>query len=182
MQLNNFNLFPTEIFNFNFSSQEIQPLLDEMSLNKEKIKETGRYYNKVGGTNNYYSDFLNPTKLHEYEKLMIMLGNYFINQQKTCDITNYWTAIYYKNSSHGTHSHSTILTQNKNNYSSVLYLTNEGGTRFLSSNSTSLQSDAFVESKVGKVIFFPSNLYHDGINNSDNERIIISSILKIYSA
>ena len=39
MQLQNFNLFPTEIYSFKFSPQEIQPLLDEVSLKEKKIKE-----------------------------------------------------------------------------------------------------------------------------------------------
>ena len=181
MQLQNFNLFPTEIYSFKFSPQEIQPLLDEVSLKEKKIKEVSKYFNEMGGVNNYYTDYGNPVKLQEYEKLMMILGNFFMNKNKTFNIVNYWTAYYKDTSYHETHTHHDMLKNNLNNYSSVLYLTNGGGTKFYSSNYTSSQLNELIKSEVGKIIFFPSNLLHSGINNQSGKRIIISSNIGIYA-
>jgi hypothetical protein len=180
MKLNNLNIFPTEITTFELNKEEIQPLLDEISKSKKKIKETSKYYNNQGGVGEYYTDYGNPTKLHEYEKLMIMVGNYFANMQKNFKMLNYWSALYYDNSFHETHNHVNFLTQKTCNYSSVLSLTNQGGTKFLSSSPTSLIHSEIVNSRVGKLIFFPSNLLHSGVNETSGERIIISSNLSIY--
>lgn len=181
MQLQNFNLFPTEIYSFKFSLQEIQPLLDEILLKEKKIKEVSKYFNKTGGVNNYHTDYANPVKLHEYEKLMIMLSNFFTNKNKTFNVVNYWTAFYKDTSYHEAHTHQNSLENNLNNYSSVLYLTDNGGTKFFSSNYTSIQKNELVKSEVGRIIFFPSNLLHSGINNQNGERIIISSNIGMYA-
>ena len=181
MKSHNFNIFPTEITTFEFNKEEIQPLLDEISKSKEKIKETSKYYSNQGGTGEYYTDYGgNPIKLYEYEKLMIMVGTSFVNRQKSFNVTNYWTALYYDNSIHEAHNHVNFLKQNTCNYSSVLSLTNQGGTKFLSSSPTSLIHSEIVNSRVGKLIFFPSNLLHSGVNVTSGERIIISSNLTIY--
>ena len=82
MQLNKFDIFPTEIISFEFNNEEIQPLIEEINKNKKKIKQTSYFYNNPGGVGKYYTDYKNPTKLHEYEKLMMMIGNYFINNKK----------------------------------------------------------------------------------------------------
>ena len=181
MQLQNFNLFPTQFYCFNFSKQEIQPLLDEVSLKEKQIKKVSKYFNQMGGINDYYTDFANPVKLQEYEKLMIMLSNFFTNKNKTFNITNYWTAYYKDISYHEPHTHHEMLKNTGNNYSSILYLTNSGGTKFYSSNYASAQPDEFIRSEVGKIIFFPSNLLHSGDNNQSGERIIISSNIGIYA-
>tara|TARA_R100001163_G_C5059416_1_gene196115 strand:- start:1636 stop:2190 length:555 start_codon:yes stop_codon:yes gene_type:complete len=180
MQLDKFNIFPTEIISFQFSTEEIQPLINEISKNKKKIKQTSSFYNDVGGVGKYYTDYANPIKLHEYEKLMIMVGNYFINNNKTFNIENYWSAFYLENSIHETHNHVNFIKEKTHNYSTVLYLSNTGGTKFFSSNNTSLIDDITIQSQVGKIIFFPSNLLHSGINNEKGERIIISSNVGIY--
>ena len=65
------------------------------------------------------------------------------------------------------------------NFSSVLYLTDHGGTRFYSPNHTSQEHEYFEKSEVGKLIFFPSTLLHDGNNFDVGERIIISSNIAI---
>jgi len=181
MQLHNFNLFPTQIYSFLFSPQEIQPLLDEISLKEKQIKKVSKYFNHMGGVNDYYTDYANPVKLQEYEKLMMMLGNFFMNKNKTFNIVNYWTAYYGNTSYHDTHTHHIFLNKHSYNYSSVLYLTNGGGTKFFSSNYTSSQQEELVPSKVGKIVFFPSNLLHSGTNDKSGERIIISSNVEMYA-
>ena len=47
MQLHNFDLFPTQIYSFLFSPQEIQPLLDEISLKEKQIKKVSKYFNHM---------------------------------------------------------------------------------------------------------------------------------------
>tara|TARA_R100001510_G_scaffold41152_1_gene37512 strand:- start:119 stop:667 length:549 start_codon:yes stop_codon:yes gene_type:complete len=180
MQLNKFDIFPTEIISFEFNNEEIQPLIEEINKNKKKIKQTSYFYNNPGGVGKYYTDYKNPTKLHEYEKLMMMIGNYFINNKKTFNVQYYWSAIYFENSIHETHNHVNFVKEKTPNYSTVLYLSNIGGTRFFSPNNTSLIDEVTVSSRVGKIIFFPSNLLHSGINNEKGERIIISSNVGIY--
>lgn len=182
MQLNKFDIFPTEIISFQFNIEEIQPLIDEISKNKKKIKQTSDFHKSVGGVGKYYTDHANPTKLYEYEKIMMMISNYFINNNKTFNVVNYWSAIYFENSIHETHNHVNFIAEKGHNYSSVLYLSNIGGTKFFSSNNTSSAIDVTIPSKVGKIIFFPANLFHSGINNEKGERIIISSNIGIYDA
>ena len=131
MQLNKFDIFPTEIISFQFNIEEIQPLIDEISKNKKKIKQTSDFHKSVGGVGKYYTDHANPTKLYEYEKIMMMISNYFINNNKTFNVVNYWSAIYFENSIHETHNHVNFIAEKGHNYSSVLYLSNIGGTKFL---------------------------------------------------
>tara|TARA_R100001015_G_C4558053_1_gene118485 strand:- start:136 stop:681 length:546 start_codon:yes stop_codon:yes gene_type:complete len=180
MQLDKFNIFSTEIISFQFNIKEIQPLIDEISKNKKKIKKISDYYNNVGGVGKYYTDYANPTKLHEYEKIMMMIGNYFINNKKTFHVQNYWSAIYLEKSIHKTHNHVNFIKEKTHNYSTVLYLSNTGGTKLFNPNPTSYIDDILISSEVGKIIFFPSNLLHSGINNQKGERIIISSNVEIY--
>ena len=181
MQLNKFDIFPTEIISFKFNKEEIQPLMDEISKKKKKIKQASAFYNEkqIG---KYFTDYLNPTKLHEYEKLMMMVGNYFINNNKTFNIRTYWSAIYLQGSMHQTHNHVNFIKNKTHNYSTILYLSNIGGTKFFNSNSTSAIDDITILSEVGKLIFFPSNLLHNGTNDEQGERIVISSNVEIYES
>ena len=72
------------------------------------------------------------------------------------------------------------IKEKTHNYSTVLYLSNTGGTKLFNPNPTSYIDDILISSEVGKIIFFPSNLLHSGINNQKGERIIISSNVEIY--
>ena len=181
MQIDNINIFPTELKIFNFHMEEIQPLIKEVLSQKQKIKEQSNIFSDHGGRGNYFTDYKNPTKLHEYEKLMIMVGNFFINQKKKFEVYNYWSAFYYKDSLHDTHHHSYLLENKLNNYASVLYLTTNGGTTFFSSNHTSIFHDFFIKSEVGKLVLFPSSLLHNVNNKEDGERIIVSSNIGIFN-
>ena len=148
MQIGNIQLFPTDVFTFQFNFEEVKPLLNEV-LSKE---------------------------LFEYEKLLQIVGNHFVNaRHKKFLLNNYWTAFYKKGGFHGKHIHSNFIDGCDHNYSSVLYLTELGGTRFLSPNPTSIYNTAHIDSKVGLLIFFPSNLLHEAMMDQEGERIIISS-------
>ena len=175
------SFFSTEVKEIQFSYQEIDPLVSEVLEKKQDIQNKAKIYSSNLGYGSYVTDFPNPIKLHEYEKLNIKIGHMFWNDGYFYDIDKYWTAIYDKNSLHDAHDHlNNIDAVQDNNFSTVLYLTSNGATNFFSSNSTSLSKKETIKSKVGKMIFFPSGLLHSANHQDDGERIIISSNVKIY--
>ena len=184
MKINDINLFITNIKVIEFSITEITPVIEEVLNNKKEIKKRSKIYSKAGGLGNYLTDFKNPVKIIEYEKLMLMIGNFFANKGYNFTVNRYWTALYNNNSFHPMHTHCYPLDEkNHVNYSSVLYLTSEGGTDFYSPNPTSTEGVHTVKSEVGKMIIFPSNLLHGVIyNDNKNERMIISANLGIFKA
>ena len=171
----NLELFSTKIFIFKFTNKEVEPLIDEVLLKKEKIKKRSLVFSDHGGVGDYHTDYGNPIQLHEYEKLMYSMINHF----NTFNVHKYWTAIYNKNSLHDAHNHTNFIRGGACNFSSVLYLAAIGGTTFWSPNLTSVQDEYDLKSEVGKFIIFPSNLIHKGENLQDGERIIISSNIQI---
>ena len=176
MKISKIETFATSIQKFYFSNEEIKPLLDEVINKKEDIKKTSYFYNVKNEDygKEYYTDFNNSIKLYEYEKLMFMIGNFY--QNKYFNVLNYWSALYYENSWHETHAHS----DPKFNFSSILYLTNNtGGTTFYSPNLTSETETHFEASEVGKLVIFPSSLFHSVYHKDNSERIIISSNISI---
>ena len=176
MQIGNIQLFPTDVFTFQFNFEEVKPLLDEVLSKEKEIKKISKLYSGHGGIGVYSTDFNQPVKLFEYEKLLQIVGNHFVNaRHKNFLLNNYWTAFYKKGGFHGKHIHSNFINGCDHNYSSVLYLTELGGTRFLSPNPTSIYNTAHIDSKVGLLIFFPSNLLHEAKMDQEGERIIISS-------
>jgi hypothetical protein len=179
MQKSNLLIFSTEIFTFQFNTEEIRPLINEILEKKEQIKKISCIYDNHGGIGNYYTDFKDPVKLVEYEKLMFLIATYFHNKNNSFFMSSYWSAIYNLGGLHNKHIHSNFVRGSQNNYSSVLYLTSLGATKFYNSNSTSTQDDAVINSEVGKLIFFPSNLLHSAENLTQGERIIISSNIRI---
>ena len=176
MKISKTETFATTIQKFYFNDEEIKHLLNEITAKKEEIKKTSYFYNMQNEDygKEYYTDYNNPTKLHEYEKLMFMIGNFY--QDKSFNILNYWSALYYQNSWHDTHAHS----DPRYNFSSILYLTNNtGGTSFYSPNLTSDIEKHFEASEVGKLVIFPASLFHSVYHKDNSERIIISSNISI---
>ena len=174
MKISQENIFPTTIRRFEFNNDEISPLLDEVFKNKKNIKKNSFFYS-VNHYENYYTDFKKPTKLREYEMLMNLIANQFHSKGFNFVLGDYWTAIYGKNSAHNTHNHKSI----NYNFSSILYLTNGGSTSFISSNNTSGEKTYLEMAEVGKLIIFPSSLWHYVTYNESSERIIISSNIRI---
>ena len=119
---------------------------------------------------------------------MMQVGNFFGSQNKIFSITNYWTAFYGKNVLHDTHLHGNFndTKRVRNNFASVFYLTQNGGTNFYSPNLTSTVPEVLVKSEVGKFIVFPHNLFHNGNNRqamhgqSGQTRIIMSANIEIF--
>ena len=182
MKINNQNIFPTSLFLFEFNKEEIFPLIEEINSKKIKIKNISKFYSSHVQVGKHYTDYGNPIRLIEYEKIMLVISNFFINQNKSFNLEYYWSAIYYENSVHSTHGHSNPNIKEPHNYSCVLYLTDNGGTTFFTPNSTSNDCEFFIKSKVGKLVIFPKTLLHTGVNKEKGERIIISSNIGIYDA
>ena len=176
MKISKIETFATSLQKFYFNSEEIQPLLNEMIDKKKDIKKRSYFYNMQNQDygKEYYTDYGNPVKLHEYEKLMFMIANFY--RDKNFNVFHYWSALYYQNSWHETHVHSNP----KYNFSSILYLTNNtGGTSFYSPNLTSETEKHIEMSEVGKLVIFPASLLHSAYHKDNSERIIISSNLSI---
>ena len=170
MIINKQNLFAVTLQKFQFNNEEIKPLLDEVHSKKNLITKTR-------SSNNYFTDYKNPTKLHEYEKLIKKIGDKYSDEGYTLNLVSYWTAIYGKDSIHGAHQHDTMAV----NFSTVLYLTNGGATTFLAPHNATNQRVYDEESTIGKLIIFPSTLWHHASYSGDLERIIISSNIQIYN-
>ena len=174
------HLFTTEFRTFKFSISEMDGLITEVLSKKDEIKEISSLFDSNNQKTNYYTDYKKPTKLYEYEKIMNMLQNLYSNEGKSFNVNQYWTAIYGQDCIHTTHHHRVIQNINhQENFSSVFYLTDHGGTTFYSPNHTSETYSHFEKSEVGKLVFFPSTLFHDGNNFDAGERIIISSNIAI---
>jgi|TARA_R100001480_G_scaffold144090_1_gene141903 hypothetical protein len=185
------NVFPTEIKIFQFNIPEMQPLIDEVLSKKKEIKKISDVFSNHGNVNKdfeYITDFRNPIKIFEFEKLMMQVVNFFGTQNKIFSITNYWTAFYGKNVLHDTHLHGNFndTKRLRNNFSSVFYLTENGGTNFYSPNLTSTVSEVLVKSEVGKFVVFPHNLFHNGNNRQEmlgqggQTRIIMSANIEVF--
>ena len=185
------NVFPTEIKTFQFGIPEVQPLIDEVLSKKKEIKKRSDVFSNhgnLGKDSEYITDFRNPIRIFEFEKLMMQVGNFFGSQNKIFSITNYWTAFYGKNVLHDTHLHGNFndTKRVRNNFASVFYLTQNGGTNFYSHNLKSTVPEVLVKSEVGKFIVFPHNLFHNGNNRqamhgqSGQTRIIMSANIEIF--
>jgi hypothetical protein len=174
MRLSKEELFPTVIDRILFNNEEISYLLKEILEKKQKIKETSAFYND-DISENYFTDYKNPNKLYEYEKLMTLVGAHYAAKKLSFTMMKYWTACYGKNSTHRTHTHKSY----DFNFSSILYLTNNGGTNFYTPNYLSNQFEYYENSEVGKLVIFPNSLLHSVMHDQSDERIIISSNLNI---
>jgi len=170
------DLFATSIIKFHFNESEIENLLDEINQKKNNIKKTSSFYNTtINGSDEYYTDFLKPTRIHSFEMLMNTVGAYYGADQLNFNVVKYWTAIYGKNSVHEPHNHTAI----DSNFSSILYLTNNGSTTFYTPNFLSKQESYVEQAEVGKLLIFHSQLFHSVFYKENAERIIISANLNI---
>ena len=167
--INKKNLFAATLQIFQFDNEEMRPLIDEVHSKKNLITKTSSLHN-------YFTDYKNPTQLYEYEKLINEVAKKYSNEGLTLNLLNYWTAVYGNNSIHGAHQHDSMNV----NFSTVLYLTNGGATTFLAPHNATNQRVYDEESTIGKLIIFPSTLWHHASYSGDLERIIISSNIQIY--
>ena len=115
MQHGNILIFPTEILTFQFNKEEIRPLIDEVVSKKEEIKKINSIYDNHGGIGDYHTDYMDPVKLIEYEKLMFLILHYFQNNNNSFLMKNYWTAIYSLSGLHNKHVHANFVRGRKTN-------------------------------------------------------------------
>ena len=167
-----FNVFPQEFFEFKFSTELITPLYNEVLEKKDEIKRISDMIAGDYATHDYWTDFLQPVKLNEWEKLMSHIRDYFSDFNCACDC--YWTAIYGKHGMHPLHAHLQSLFEPKiNNFSCILYLTNVGATTFINPNTHNVTEFSLdIKAQLGKMIMFPSNILHTSSpHNLDREKI-----------
>jgi len=179
-------IFPTELYIFDFNEDEIQPVIEIANKIEQDVKKVSdQYPNELGGvfdrkTGLYFSDYRDPVRNVEYEKLLLKVADAFLFNKKKFEIKNYWHAYYTGVSQHVTHIHQDKMRHNFSpiNYSSVLSLSNTGGTRFFSSNYTSEFYENTFYSSVGRMIIFPAHQFHEGVS-TEGRRCVISSNLQI---
>jgi len=170
--------FPTLFHEFTWTEDEIRPLLEEMQEKKEEIKT-----NNIDTVDDYWTDYSVQEKLLEYEKLISKIIVEFLPELQ-CDHIVYWTAIYGEKGYHATHNHNgSLFEQIDPNMSSILYLSDIGGTQFRNPyQSDQHHKHFYMPSKVGKMIMFPSHILHTAPphGKKNEERIIISSNWRVH--
>jgi hypothetical protein len=178
-------IFSVPIKKFQFQKEEITPLLNEYQEKKEAIIQRSSFYihKEEQDISEYATDYSNPITLHEYEKLTMILKNYFENNNYTYALHNYWTAIYNKKGYHKPHVHNSgsLYAPQVNNFASVLHLTSIGRTEFCSPHAMGIEHEHSIKSEVGLLVIFPASLFHSApSSNSNNERVCISANMGIY--
>jgi hypothetical protein len=190
MLLEELDIFSVPLKKFQFQEEEITPLLNEYHEKKDAIIKRSSFYIQKDSSgaeqdiSDYTTDFQNPITLHEYEKLMMLIKNYFENNNYIYQLHKYWTAIYSTRGYHKEHAHNngSQYMPPDNNFSSVLYLTSGGGTEFYSPHLLSKEYEYSIQSKVGLLVIFPSSLLHSAPSSSfNNERVVISNNMRICS-
>jgi hypothetical protein len=186
MLLEELDIFSVPLKKFQFQKEEITPLLNEYEEKRDAIIKRSSFYVQNGGEqdlSDYATDFQNPVKLHEYEKLIMLVKNYFENKNYNFQLISYWTAVYNSKGYHKEHCHDSgsLYMPPSNNFASALYLTSVGGTEFQSPHAMSAEYEYSIKSKVGLLVIFPSSLIHSApSSNSPHERVCISGNMGIY--
>tara|TARA_R110002020_G_scaffold118828_2_gene271515 strand:- start:297 stop:854 length:558 start_codon:yes stop_codon:yes gene_type:complete len=184
MLLEELDIFSVPIKKFQFQKEEITPLLNEYQEKKKDIIQRASFYQEEQSISDYATDFQNPITLHEYEKLIILIRNYFENNNYIYRLHNYWTSIYNKKGYHKEHTHNSgsHYSPVTFNFASVLHLTSVGGTEFYSPHFLGKEYEYSVKSNVGLLVIFPSSLLHTSpSSNSSSEKVVISANMGIYS-
>ena len=174
------NIFPTQLFVFDFDDKDIEPVVKETIKLESQIKICNYLTPENGMFGNGYTDWSNPIRNKEYEKLLLKVAHELLLKKYKFDIEKYWHSFYIGRSVHQAHIHSSMMRHNFDftNYSSILSLTDLGQTRFLSSNHSSDEVDCEIKSQKGRLIIFPSNLMHDA-ENTEGKRMIIAANMSI---
>tara|TARA_Y100000310_G_C20525096_1_gene735595 strand:+ start:450 stop:1025 length:576 start_codon:yes stop_codon:yes gene_type:complete len=173
-------VFPILFYEFIFSQDQIIPLCKEIQDKKKIIKKRhdDQPINPEDEVVDYWTDFNDPIKLLEYEKLIEEISSQFLPEMD-CKHVIHWSAIYGKRGWHGTHSHNPLLYDFSScNMSSILYLSDIGHTDFFNPRqSDELYRTMSWPSKKGRMTMFPSHILHHAMphGKKDEERIIVSS-------
>ena len=175
-------IFPILFYEFQWTEDEISPLLEELQVKKEIIKDRTK---KDAGQpkDNHCTDYLTPVKLLKYEKLIEDIYTIFLPELQ-CKHIEHWTAIYGEKGYHPAHSHTgTLFSVTSPNMSSVLYLSNIGGTHFFNPSQMGVNhKDFYIQAEVGKMVMWPAQLIHRVTPHGEKnkERVIISSNWRIH--
>ena len=172
-------IFPTLFYEFQWTWDELQPLLNEIQVKKKIIKQQSEAKPiETENPENYCTDYFSQVKLLEYEKLMEEVCTTFLPKLQ-CSIIEYWTAIYGKNAYHPAHAHSgPLFSMTDINMSSVLYLSDIGGTRFFNPSQIGVNhKDHYIQSEMGKMFMWPAQILHRVVphGEKDEERYIIAA-------
>ena len=172
------DLFPVKCFSLQLPDPKA--VLEECIRNREKIKEVSGAA-KITWHENHFTDFSNTVRNVSFEnQLHQALSEMHKNLNLTIGLVDYWTAFYGDGATHEPHIHNQGVFD-KPDYSGILYLSENGGTEFFSSNPFSFDTSVTFKGKFGDVFLFPSALPHASRKDSDgSERIIISFNLCIY--
>ena len=184
MQAKTVEYFPTLFYEFNWTEDEIRPLLDEMQEKKEIVKY--KYLNEYAKdpadrVDDYWTDHAGSVTLTEHDKLVEQLIDHFA-PHLTLHLIAYWTAIQAEKGYHETHQHNPHPYELIGpNMSSVLYLSNIGMTHFFSPDQLSGNPEMFIQAEVGKMLLFPAHILHrvPPHMKKDEERIIMSGNWKL---
>ena len=185
MKITKQEVFPILFYEFLFSADQIAPLVEEIQNKKEIIKKK---YNDSPtdpelGVPDYWTDYNDPIKLLEYEKLIKEIPPRFL-PELYCEQIAYWTAIYEKKGYHGAHNHNPMLYNIPScNMSSVLSLSDIGQTDFFNPRqSDEIYPSILIPSATGRMIIFPAHILHRAAphGKKDAERIVVSSNWRIY--
>ena len=175
-------IFPTLFYEFQWTKEEIHPLLEEVQNKKEIIKDRTEK-DEEQTKDNHCTDYLVPVKLLEYEKLIEKISTAFLPELQ-CKHIEHWTAIYGERGYHPAHSHTgALFSVTSSNMSSVLHLSNIGGTRFFNPSQIGVNyKDFYIQAEVGKMVMWPAQLIHRAIPHGEKnkERFIISSNWQIH--
>ena len=181
MRIGRLEVFPTLFYVFDFSQDQIIPICKEIAANKTEIKK--RYLESDSSTDakiDYWTDYNNPIKLFEYEKLIEEIGKSFLPEMY-CEHIEYWTAIYEEMGYHGMHNHNPMLYDFPIcNMSSILYLSDIGRTEFFNPKLDGVTYQTYnISSQLGRMVMFPSHVLHTALPHGKKEgrpeKIIISS-------
>lgn len=172
--MNSIDLFATKFFEFFIDRVDVYNIINDILRNKEQIKiissTTQQQSDEV-----YKTDYFDPIKIDSFDFAIEKVNKEFRKFNMNYQIHNYWTAIYNDSGFHGMHNH-LETSVDQHNYSGILYLSAIGHTTFFSNAPSSFHKKATINSDIGKVIFFPSDLPHcyEPVNSSNNERYIIA--------
>ena len=172
-------IFPTLFYEFQWTEDQILPLLNEIQVKKEIIKRQAESRPiETENSENYFVDYYSQVKLLEYEKLIEEIYTAFLPELQ-CSHIETWTAIYGEKAYHPAHAHSgPLFSMTGINMSSILYLSNIGGTRFFNPSQIGVNDkDFYIQSEMGKMFMWPAQILHRVIphREKNEERFIIAS-------
>ena len=188
MEWNSKEFFPTLFYEFNFSEEEIQPLLDEMEEKKKiiKYKYIHEYaVDRVDRVIDYWTDHAGPCVIDGFENIIRPAIENVFHPHIKVHMIAYWTAIYAEQGYHATHQHVAHPWESIGpNMSSVFYLSDIGVTQFFNPDQNSNDPDIFMQSKIGKFVMFPAHILHRAPPhmNPDEERIVMSANWRVSEA